>query len=124
MVKGWNDKDWKFPKHEGLPDGLWVRKNIGLELLYILKSSADLVDRANANNPKGLIKHFDIIGDIHKIEISQYKFIINMRKEIFGKEFLDECLMVAVEIYKKCDIDIMKFIGLDSKKMRSLEDKK
>ncbi len=104
----------KFSKKDGLDDGIWTRMKIGLEVLFLLKSSANAVDRKNAHNPKGLIRHFDILDDFHDARIKQYQFILGLKKQIFGKDFLDECIMIAVEIYKKCDIDLTAYLNMVS----------
>ena len=114
-------KDMKFPKKEGMPDGIWTRMKMGIEILVILKQSADSVDSKNARTTKGLLRHFDIIGQFNEARVNQYKQALEWKKRIYGKEFLDMCIMVAIEMHKKADLDIIQILGLNAKNLPQLE---
>lgn len=107
-------------KIEGFEDGLWTRYKIGTELLVLLKQASNAVDDKNSHNPKGLLKTFDIIDSFNDSRVTAIKHIIQLKKTVFGKDFLDMCLMCAIEIHKKADIDIMKVLELDVKQMKAL----
>ena len=115
-------KKFKFPDQNGFQDGIWIRYKIGLELFAMLRLSASAVDRKNAHNPKGLLKHFDIISDVHDMVVNQHKSGIELKVEIFGKDFLDECLQVALTINDKIGVD--DFLGFSKDSFPKLSESK
>ena len=123
-------KKFSFPDQNGFQDGIWIRYKIGLELFAMLRLSANAVDMKNAHNPKGLLKHFDIISDFHNMAVNQHKSGIELKVKVFGKDFLDECLQVAISVNGKLGID--NFLGfsknsipkLSENQLKKLEKKK
>ena len=113
----------KRPKQ--IPEAAWLKYLIGQETLMNLSMLAKAVDRKQAHNPKGLIKYFDILGDFHQTSVRDYAFVLKMKVQLFGKDFLKESIYFAILFAKmKLDKDILEMFGIKEDPIKALEDKK
>ena len=98
-----------------------VKFNMGQEILGILSmANAAIIRHDKTHKPKGIYSILNMTEQIQDMGISAYKFQLKMKVKLFGKPFIDECLVWAIELSKKVDFDIMKEYGLDKKFLESI----
>jgi len=93
---------------------------IGLETLTILRFCAFHIDEKQANNTTGLFKILDLVDKYHDHKIKAYTDVLKLKIDLYGKEYLRECMELTIKLYSKMDMDIFKELGIDSKKIPAL----
>lgn len=110
----------KRPKQ--IPEASWLKYLLGQDTLVNLKFLADAIDKKQAHNPKGLIKYFDILGDLQDAQVRDYAFTLKMKVNLYGKDLLIESIYFAILFAKiKLGVDVLKEFGIKEDPVKALE---
>lgn len=97
-----------------------VRMNIGMETLTYVAQLEQAQNKKISNNPKGLMKSFDLLDSFYGMQVITWKHLLELRKDLYGSDYVKDCCLYAIFRGYCNDLDIVEQIrGLivDQKKL-------
>ena len=104
----------------------YTKYNLGLETLYYVALLEKTLNERHKHNPKNLMKSFDLVGLFHGSNISTLKMVVELKKGIYGKDYLRKCCLYAIFRSYSNDLDIVLTLRsmMGEKKLESKRRKK
>ena len=99
--------------------------HIGLETLTLMAMMSKHMDGKKKHTAKGLMGILNVLETFEDSHIQDFKFALQMKVRLFGKDFIRECCEVAILLSEKCDKDVLDMLDLkdNTQIMKALEQK-
>ena len=81
--------------------------NVGVETLSLISLAGYHLDKLNKVQEKGLFSILNLESIFHKGHLKDFELALKLKCELFGKEYIEYCCILAIGIYEKCDVDII-----------------
>lgn len=104
-----------------------VLMNFGMETLYYVSQLEAANNRKLSNDPKGLLRTFDLLDSFYGLEVLHWKSILELRAKLFGKEYVRKCCNYTIFRGYVNDLDIIKTLRdmhIDTKKLKKPKSRK
>lgn len=99
-----------------------VKMNFGMETLYYV-SMLEATLNTRSKNPSGK-RLLDLLDSFHSMEETLWKSILELRRELFGAEYVKKCCYYTIYRGYAMDTDIVKILQSFHKEPKKLKNKK